>query len=101
MAPEAASNPETTPPKPVVDWRADWRRNHRGLYILPAMAIIVSAFLLLDELSIYRLLAGLMGVLGIVVNYFGGRVVKPWQVLVLLPLAVSLAFAAFWVSGLD
>ena len=65
------------------------------------MAIIASAFLLFDEVTIYRLLAGSMGVLSIAVNYVGGRVVKTWQVLVLLPLAVSSAFAAFWVSGLD
>ncbi|TWF93624.1 hypothetical protein [Saccharopolyspora dendranthemae] len=100
MAPDAATNPGTAFPKPVIDRSADWRRNHRGLYVLPAMAITVSAFLLFDEVTSYRVLAGFMGVLSIVVNYLGGRVVKTWQVFVLLPLAVTLAFAAFWFSGL-
>jgi hypothetical protein len=86
--------------EPVVRWRTDWRRAHGGLYILPGMAILVSILRLFDDFTPPLLLTGLLGILSIVVNRCGGRAVKPWQVFALLPLAVALAFLAFWVSGL-
>ncbi|GAA2349746.1 hypothetical protein GCM10009854_29330 [Saccharopolyspora halophila] len=99
MAPDPTAGPAPAP-KPVIDWRADWRRAHWGLYVLPGMAIVVSVLLLVDDVSPTRLLSALVGILSIVVNFCGGRVVKPWQVFVLLPGTVALAFVAFWLTGL-
>ncbi|MGI8308411.1 hypothetical protein [Saccharopolyspora hattusasensis] len=93
-------DPDSAARKRVIDRRADWRRAHWGLYVLPGMATLNAVLVLVGRFSPFPVFGAVLGVAGIVAHYCGGRATKVRSVLVLELGAVALAFAGFLLTSI-